>query len=77
VIPNPDKPEENATKAQRHKGKLFVKIHFRVFVSWWRKCFAIKSTKFTIKVLKDSNVRLGFCIQFLHTLKDGEKYEKK
>jgi len=24
-----------------------------------------------------SNVRLGFCIQFLHTLKDGEKYEKK
>jgi len=40
-----------ATKAQRHKVKLFAKIYLCVLVSWWRKCFAIKCTKITTKVL--------------------------
>jgi Fe-S-cluster-containing dehydrogenase component len=39
--PNPDKPEQIATKAPRHKAKPLVNIHLCVFVSWWRKCFGI------------------------------------
>ena len=46
-----------ATKAQRHKAKLFVKIKLCVLVSWWRKCFYTKCKEFTIKTLK-VNVRL-------------------
>jgi hypothetical protein len=38
--PNPDKPEQIATKAPRHKAKPLVNIHLCVFVPWWRKCFA-------------------------------------
>jgi hypothetical protein len=37
---NPDKPEQIATKAPRHKVKPLVNIHLCVFVPWWRKCFA-------------------------------------
>jgi hypothetical protein len=48
---NPDKPGEFATKALRPKGKLMFRFHFRAFVSWWRKCFAIKCKKLTIKRL--------------------------
>jgi hypothetical protein len=44
-----------ATKAQRHKVKLFVKIYLCVLVPWWRKCFAIKCKKIAIKVLKTKN----------------------
>jgi len=51
VIPNPDKPEQIATKAPRHKAKPLVNIHLWVFVSWWRKCFAIKCKEFTTKTL--------------------------
>jgi hypothetical protein len=46
--PNPDKPGQIATKAPRHKAKPLVNIHLCVFVSWWRKCFAIKCKEFTI-----------------------------
>jgi len=45
--PNPDKPEQIATKAPRYKAKPLVNIHLCVFVSWWRKCFAIKCKEFT------------------------------
>jgi hypothetical protein len=31
MIPNPDKPEKIATKAERHKGKSLFKF---IFVSW-------------------------------------------
>jgi hypothetical protein len=89
-MPNPDKPEQIATKAPRHKGNLqllfifaslrlggennlpyhlpkpdppsaenklpqrkpSVTVHLCVLVSWWRKCFATKSTKITIKRAK-------------------------
>jgi len=40
-----------ATKAQRHKEKLFAKIHLCVLVSWWRKFFATKCAKIITKVL--------------------------
>jgi hypothetical protein len=50
-IPNPDKPEQIATKAPRHKAKPLVNIHLCVFVSWWRKCFATKCKEFTTKTL--------------------------
>jgi hypothetical protein len=49
--PNSDKPEQIATKAPRHKAKSLVNIHLWVFVSWWRKCFAIKCKEFTTKTL--------------------------
>jgi hypothetical protein len=49
--PNPDKPERIATKAPRHKVKPLVNIHLCVFVSWWRKCFAIKCKEITTKTL--------------------------
>ena len=50
-----------ATKAQRHKVKLFAKIYLCVLVSWWRKCFAIKYKKITIKLLNRwDNVRCAF-----------------
>ena len=32
---NPDKPERIATKAPKHKGKMFIVIKLRVFVPWW------------------------------------------
>jgi hypothetical protein len=50
-VPNPDKPEQIATKAPRHKEKLLVNIHLWVFVSWWRKYFATKRKKIISKVL--------------------------
>jgi hypothetical protein len=50
--PNPDKPEQIATKAPRHKAKSSVNTHLCVFVSWWRKCFATKCKKIISKVLK-------------------------
>jgi hypothetical protein len=37
--PNPDIPEQIATKAPRHKAKLLVNIHLWVFVPLWRKSF--------------------------------------
>jgi hypothetical protein len=40
-----------ATKAQRHKAKLFVKINLRALVSWWRKCFGTKSKEMTFEDL--------------------------
>jgi hypothetical protein len=49
--PNPDKPEQIATKAPRHKAKPLVNIHLCVFVSWWRKCFSTKCKKIISKVL--------------------------
>jgi hypothetical protein len=52
LIPNPDKPEQIATKAPRHKAKPLVNIHLCVFVSWWRKCFDTKCKKIISKVLK-------------------------
>ncbi len=51
VLPNPDKPEQMATKALRHKAKPWVNNHLCVFVSWWRKGIAIIRTEFTIKSL--------------------------
>jgi len=51
-FPNPDKSEQIATKAPRHKAKPLVDIHLCVFVSWWRKCFAIKCKEFTTKTLE-------------------------
>jgi len=43
-----------------------------------KKCpLELNSLTFLATTIIISNVRLGFCIQFLHTLKDGEKYEKK
>jgi hypothetical protein len=36
-----------ATKAQRHKVKLFAKICLCVLVSWWRKYF----TRIFIKII--------------------------
>jgi hypothetical protein len=47
-----DKPEQIATKAPRHQAKPLVNIHLCAFVSWWRKCFAIKCAQFTIKTLR-------------------------
>ena len=47
-----------ATKAQRHKAKLFVKIKLCVLVSWWRKCFCTKCKEFTIKTLNVIEARL-------------------
>jgi hypothetical protein len=41
MIPNPDKPEKIATKAERQKGKSLFKF---VFVSWRQRCFALKCT---------------------------------
>jgi hypothetical protein len=38
-----------ATKAPKHKENLWLKL---IFGSWWRKCFATKSTKITIKRVK-------------------------
>jgi hypothetical protein len=49
--PNPDKPEQFATKAPRHKARPLANIHLCVFVSWWRICFAKKCKKITSKVL--------------------------
>jgi hypothetical protein len=49
---NPDKPEQIATKAPRHKAKPLANIHLCVFVSWWRKCFATKCKKIISKILK-------------------------
>ena len=51
-VPNPDKPEQIATKTLRHKAKLLVNIHLCAFVSWWRKYFAIKCKKVTTKILR-------------------------
>jgi hypothetical protein len=53
LTPNPDKPEQIATKAPRHKAKSLVNIHLCVFVSWWRKCFFTKCKESTIKTLID------------------------
>jgi hypothetical protein len=46
---NPEKPEQIATKAPRHKVKHLVNIFLRAFVSWWRKCFFIKCKEIAIK----------------------------
>jgi hypothetical protein len=47
-----------ATKAQRHKTKLFVKINLFALVSWWQNIFLqnvvvppLEGKKFTIKTL--------------------------
>jgi hypothetical protein len=49
-----------ATKAQRHKAKLFVKIKLCVLVSWWRKCFCTKFKEFTIKTLSVIEAKILF-----------------
>jgi hypothetical protein len=48
-FPQRYEPEQIATKAPRHKAKPLVNIHLCVFVSWWRRCFAIKCKEFTTK----------------------------
>jgi len=43
--PNPDKPEEIATKARRHKEEQFIIFSLRVLVSSWRKYFVGQSLR--------------------------------
>ena len=38
-----------ATRAPRHKVKLFVKIYLCALVSWWRKSFSMKCKECKIK----------------------------
>jgi hypothetical protein len=37
--------EKLATKAQRHKAKLFAIIYLCVLASWWRKFISTKDVK--------------------------------
>ncbi len=52
---SPDKPEQIATKAPRHKTKPLFNTNLCFFVSWWREGFNTKYTKIISKILKIDN----------------------
>jgi hypothetical protein len=54
-----------ATKAQRHKAKLFVKINLCALVSWWRKCFWTKCKEFKIKTLIEMKLGILAMMTFM------------